>query len=274
DPFARKLIDLFPHPTDPSRQTNNFSRNAGLLDDADRYNIRADWQATAQDNVFGRYSFSIRDTFTPGNFGGIADGTGSSSAGAYHLTAHAIALGWTHVLSPAMVNDFRAGFLRNNSFARQDPFGLNKASDYVPGVPDVPSVAGGVTRTTFTSFDSFVGSPDFLPKFQVTQQYQFTDSLSYTRGKHQMKFGADIRMPMRNNFMDVPATRGQLNFDRIFTCQRITGGCAAGTGLSYADGLLGYVQQAALTNVYFVDQRLRMNSFFAQDDFKVSPKLT
>src|SRR5262249_43275354 len=65
-----------------------------------------------------------------------------------------------------------------------------------------------------------------------------------------------------------------INFDRIFTCQRTATGCAAGTGLSYADGLLGYVQQAALTNVFIVDQRLRMQSFFVQDDFKVSSRLT
>jgi hypothetical protein len=274
DPASRKLIDLFPHATDPTHQTNNFLRNAGLSDDTNRYNIRSDWQPTQKDTVFWRYSFSVRDTFTPGNFGGIADGTSSSSAGAYHLTAHGIALGWTHVVSPAIVNEFRGGFLRNNSFARQDPFGLNNSSEYVPGVPDVASVAGGVTRTTFTSFDSFVGSPDFLPKFQITQQFQFTDGLSYTRGKHQFKFGLDLRMPLRNIFQDDPATRGQINFDRIFTCQRNAGGCVAGTGLSYADGLLGYVQQAALTNVFVVDQRLRMYSFFVQDDFKVTPRLT
>ena len=35
------------------------------------------------------------------------------------------------------------------------------------------------------------------------------------------------------------------NFDRIFTCQRnASNACVSGTGLSYADGLLGYVQQA------------------------------
>jgi hypothetical protein len=173
-----------------------------------------------------------------------------------------------------VVNEFRAGFMRNNSFASQEPFGLNRASDYVPGVPVNPAVDGGVPRTTFTSFDAFVGSPDFLPKSQVTQQWQFVDNVSLTRGKHQLKFGADIRVPLRNNYLDVPATRGQLNFDRIFTCQRTASGCVAGTGLSYADGLLGYVQQAALTNVYFVDQRLRMYAFFVQDDVKITRRLT
>jgi len=73
----------------------------------------------------------------------------------------------------------------------------------------------------------------------------------------------------------VPGTRGSLNFDRIFTCQRNSAlQCVSGTGLSYADSLLGYVQSAQLTNVYFVDQRLFMASFFVQDDFKVNRKLT
>jgi hypothetical protein len=275
DPSARKLFDLFPAPTNFGAQTNNFTRNAGLFDDTDRYNGRIDWHPAEKDTVFGRLSTSVRDSFIPGNFGGIADGTSSSSQGRQHLTAYGLALGWTHVISPVMVNEFRAGFLRDNSFAEQDPFGQNKASDYVPGVPANPAVDGGVPRTTFTAFSSFVGSPDFLPKFQKPQQYQFTDNISYMRGRHQLKFGVDVRAPLRNIYQDVPATRGALNFDRIFTCQRnASNACVAGTGLSYADGLLGYVQQAALTNVYFVDQRLRMYSFFAQDDFKLTTRLT
>jgi hypothetical protein len=43
-------------------------------------------------------------------------------------------------------------------------------------------------------------------------------------GRHQLKFGADLRLPLRNNFMDVPGTRGSLNFDKIFTCQRNAAG--------------------------------------------------
>ncbi len=46
------------------------------------------------------------------------------------------------------------------------------------------------------------------------------------------------------------------------------------TGISYADGLIGYAQQVQLSNVHFVDQRLWFISGFAQDDFKITPKLT
>jgi hypothetical protein len=275
DPVATKVTALFPQPTLPNRQVNNFARNAGLLDDTDRYNGRIDWQPSSSDSVFGRYSYSTRDRFIPGNFGGIADGTSSSALGLQELSAHGVAIGWTRVVTPRLVNELRLGFARNNSFAAQEPFGMNRTADYIPGVPVDPAVDGGISRITFQGFNTFIGSPDFLPKFQIAQQYQWTDTVSYTWRGHQLKFGADLRAPLRNNYLDVPATRGQMNFDRIFTCQRNTAGqCVPNTGLSYADFLVGYVQQASLTNLYLVDQRLRMYSFFLQDDYKVTRALT
>lgn len=274
DPVMLKLMALFPNPTQPG-QNNNFARNATVSDDINRYSGRLDWTATDKDNVFFRYTQSDRARHIPGNFGGIADGTGSSSGGLQSMDSFGGSLGYNRVITARIVNEFRAGFGRNNSFGQQDPFGLNKTSDYVPGVPVNAAIDGGVPRTTFSGFSTFIGSPDFLPKFQKTLQYQFSDSLSMNFGRHSIKAGGEIRAPLRNIYMDVPGTRGSLGFTNIFTCQRNTAGkCVSGTGLSYADGLLGYVQSAQLTNVYFVDQRLFMASFFAQDDFKISPKLT
>ncbi|MCI0417902.1 MAG: TonB-dependent receptor [Acidobacteria bacterium] len=77
-----------------------------------------------------------------------------------------------------------------------------------------------------------------------------------------MKFGADYRGPMRNICLDVPGLRGTWTFD----------GQRSGIGL--ADFLLGYPNGAQLSNVAVVDQRLWMLSWFAQDDWKVTPKLT
>lgn len=274
DPYMQKIMALFPAPNQPGA-LNNFARNAGLSDSVDRLDGRGDWTADEKDNLFVRYSYSNRSRFIPGYFGGLADGTSTSAWGRQILKAHAVALGWNRILGARAVNEFRAGFGRDYSFAQQDPFGRNKVSDYVPGVPDNPSVAGGISRITFAGLPTFIGSPDFLPKQQVTQQWQFIDTLSLNRGRHSIKAGADIRAPMRNNFLDVPGTRGTLGFDRIFTCQRNAAGqCVSGTGFSYADALLGYVQSAQLSNVYFVDQRLHMLGFFAEDAFKITPKLT
>ena len=274
DPVATKIFALFPAPTSPAL-VNNFARNAGLLDDTDRYNWRLDWQPTSRDAVFGRFSWSHRDRFIPGNFGGLADGTSTSAFGRQELKAYAVALGWTRPLGARTVNELRLGYGRNNSFAAQEPFGQNRVADYIPGVPSNPAFDGGLSRITFTDFNTFIGSPDFLPKFQVAQQYQWTNTVSHTRGRHQLKFGADLRAPLRNNYLDIPGARGQLNFHRIFTCQRnASGQCVANTGLAYADYLLGYVQQAQLTNLFLVDQRLHMYGFFLQDDFKLSSRVT
>jgi outer membrane receptor protein involved in Fe transport len=274
DPFATRIMDLFPLPN-RSGATNNFFRTGLLTDDADTYNGRIDWVATPSDSVFARYTYTNRTRFIPGFYGSIADGTSTSAWGRQILKSQTAVIGWTHVFAPGLVNEFRLGFLRDYSFAEQDPFGQNQVDEFVPGVPENPAVAGGISQISLKNI-TFIGSPDFLPKQQVPQQFQWVDTLSKTVGRHSLQFGVDLRAPMRNIYQDEPGTRGSLTFDKIFTCQRdaVTNQCTGNTGSSYADFLLGYVQASQLTNVHFVDQRLWMLSGFVQDDWKVSSKLT
>ncbi|HVJ09527.1 MAG TPA: TonB-dependent receptor [Acidisarcina sp.] len=279
DPAIAGLMALFPLPNVAGTKNNNYVRNALAVDNTNSYDGRVDWTASAADNVFFRYSYSNRYRFIPGYLGGIADGTSTSAWGRQHLKSHSAVIGWTHVFSPKVVNDFHLGFVRNYSAAQQDPFGKNAANQYVPGIPNNPATAGGVPLTSFTNF-AFIGSPDFLPKSQVPQQYEWVDSVSLSLGAHALRIGGTLFAPMRNTFQDEPGTRGDLGFTGIFTCQRggannqCQGKTNVTSGLSYADGLLGYVQSAQLTNVHFVDQRLWMASAYVQDDWKVTPKLT
>jgi hypothetical protein len=272
DPNMTKIMNLFPLPNLPG-EYNNYTRNAGSYDNDDNYDGRLDWHANDNDLVFFRYSYSNRDRFIPGFFGGIADGTPTSAWGRQKLLSHSGVLGFTHIFTPNLTNEFRSGYERNYSYAQQDPFGLNQVDQYVPGVPENPAVAGGISQTYFDTAGALIGSPDFLPKFQTPQQFQLIDSVSLQAGSHSFKFGGEVHL-VRNIFMDEPGTRGSLYFDNIFTCQLIAGECANNTGNSYADGLLGYVQAAQLTNVFDVDQRLRMFGLYAQDNWKVTRKLT
>jgi hypothetical protein len=263
DPFAAKIMALFPLPTLPGKALNNYFRNGLLTDDADSYNGRLDWIATPSDSVFARYSYSNRNRFIPGFLGGIIDGTSTSAWGRQVLKGQTLSLGWTHVFGPTLVNEFRFGFLRDFSHAEQDPFGLNQVDEFVPGVPENPAVAGGISQITFTNISNiFAGSPDFLPKQQVPLQFQWVDTLSKTVRNHSLKFGLDLRAPMRNIYQDEPGTRGSLRFDPRFTKS------------TYGDFLLGYVSSSQLTNVHFVDQRLWMLSGFVQDDWKLTRRLT
>lgn len=273
-PVASAIMALFPQPTVPGAELNNYFRNANLTDNANRFSTRVDWQASDKDSVFVRYTWSTRNRNSPGLFPGLADGTQSSSQGLYHLTADQAALGWTRPIAANLVNEFRAGYEHDNSFAQQEPFG-QPGGNLVPGVPNNPAFAGGVTMITFTNFNTFIGSPNFLPKFQKTQQYQFSDTLSWTRGRHQFKFGADLHAPQTDNFQDVPGLRGALNFENIFSCERNANNtCVSGTGLAYADFLLGDPQTAMLSNQFTAHQKWYWYDFFAQDDVKVTQKLT
>lgn len=273
DPAMLKIMALFPSPNLPG-DNNNFARNAGLSDDTDRYDGRVDWTPTQTDTVFGRYSYSTRARFIPGYLGGIADGTGTSAWGRQSIVNHGAAIGWTHTILPSLVNEFRVGYGRDKSFAKQDPFGKNHADEFVPGIPENPAVDGGVPLIGWAGYNTFIGSASFLPKFQATLQYEFVDSISWNVGLHAFKFGADVHAPMTNHYQDIPSTRGSLQIDNIFTCKRDNAGNCIDGGLSYADGLLGYVQSAELSNVDLVEQRLHMYSFFVQDDFKATRRLT
>jgi len=283
DTAMAKLIALFPAAT-TGGEFNNFGRTALLLDNNDSYTGRMDWMASAADNVFTRYSYFTRFRFLPGNFGGIADGTSTSALGRQLLTGSSLALGWTHIFTTNLLNDFHFGFVRNFSYAQQDPFGLNAADQFIPGIPNNPAIAGGVPLTQFANF-GFLGSPDFLPKRQIPQQFEWFDTVSWSLHKHSLKLGVNFYGPMRNIFQDEPGTRGDLGFTGVFTqcpplasnklfCADNPGLLRSKTGISYADGVLGLVQSTQLTNVFFVDQRLWLAGGFAQDDWKVTHKLT
>jgi hypothetical protein len=266
DPYAANILSLVPMPNQPG--VNNFFRNANLTDDSDRVLTRGDWHPNGNDNVFVRYIYSNRNRDIPGAFGGVIDGTGTSAFGNQKIKTNALVSGWTRVLSTRMVNEARFSWSESRSDAVQQPFGqAPPANAQIPGSITNPIVAGGLPGISVTGYFGGsglgrLGSPDFLPKFQHTDQFEYIDTLSWLRGNHAFKFGADIMTPMKNQFMDVPATRGSMTFGGTFT------------GQPMADFLLGYVANFQLSNVYVVEQRHWATMGFAQDDWKVNDRLT
>ena len=281
DATVAKLMALFPEPNyHPGSATfpdvNNFSRTGASTDFNDSYDARVDWTPNSNDTVFGRFNYFNRTRDIPGYLGGLADGSSTSAWGNQILKGASAVLGWTHIFNPRMVNDFRFGWVRNYSFAEQQPFGLSQlAGSFLPGVPDNPAIGGGVPLTQFSNHpNAFVGSPDFLPKQQVPMFYQYNDTLAWTRGRHNLKFGATLYLPMRNLFQDEPGMRGDLGFNGVFSGLGTATVSGTTNARDYADGLFGATQSTQLTNVYFVDQRLWMASGFFEDDWKATPRLT
>lgn len=270
DPVAAKLATLYPSPT-LSGRANNFARTPSLADDQDRWITRIDYRLNEKNDIFGRYAFTKRLRFVPGFFGGIADGTDTSAWGRSDIKSHSLTVGWNRIISATLVNQFRFGYAKSDADTVQDPFGQGSTSEFVPGVPDNDDVQGGLPAILISGFSPRLGSPDFLPKFQHSQQFQFTNTLSWTRGVHAFRFGTDVMMPMKLNYLDVPNTRGRLTFDGSYT--QFAGGLT-GTGNALADFLVGTARNAALSNVNIVNQRRYMYAFFGQDDWKIRKNLT
>jgi hypothetical protein len=260
DPVAAKIVALLPNPN--TTGGNNFIRQPNVEDQSDRYLGRVDLHVTDNDTVFARYIYSDRFRYVPGFFGGILDGTSTSAWGRNYLKSHGAVGGWTKVLGANLVNEARFSWARGTNDGTQDPFGENGNEQIgLKGVPNDPTVVGGIVGIELTGHLR-LGSPNFMPKFQHTNQFQWIDTLSWVKGRHQVKFGLDLMLPMENEYFDVAPTRGNLFVNGQYTTN------------AFADFLLGYVQRAQLTNVFIVTQQLRSQSFFGQDDWRVSDKLT
>ena len=266
DPTAAAILALVPAPNQPG--ANNFFRTGDLLDNADRMLGRLDFKPSAGDSIFGRYIYSNRTRQIPGAFGGVLDGTGTSAFGNQTIKTNAFVGGWTRVVSSSLLNEFRLSWSQATSDAVHQAFGVQPpAAAVIPGSVTNPLVAGGFPGITIDGYFGGsglgrIGSPDFLPKFQHSNQYEFLDTVTWVSGAHAVKAGADLMMPMQNQFMDVPATRGSLRFRNAFT------------GNPMADYLLGYVSDLQESNVFVVEQRHQAEMFFVQDEWKVNSQLS
>jgi hypothetical protein len=267
DPVAAAMIELLPAPN--ATGSSNFVRpDAEVIDDSDRFLARLDYRPTGNDTLFLRFIRTARDRSIPGAFGGLIDGTGTSAFGDQTIDSDSAVLGWTRIFGPSLVNELRVSWNAVDSDAVQQPFGqLPPEAARVPGVVDDPRVNGGIAGVTIDGYFGGpglgrIGSPDFLPKYQHTDQLEFLNTLSWLTRNHQLKFGVNVLAPMKNDYVDVPAMRGSFRFRGRFT------------GNPLADFLLGYVADAQLSNVWEVNQRHWATSFFVQDDWRVSERIT
>ena len=280
DPVAAQFAGLYPTPTitgTPNASgvfSNNFARTPSISDDANRFTTRIDYRINDKSDIFGRYAYGKRDRFVPGFFGGLADGTDTSAWGITVVKTHALTTGWNYIVSTAIVNQFRFGYNNANADSAQEPFAEGNSSSYIPGLPDVGQ--GGLPSVVISGYSPRLGSPDFLPKFQKSQQFQFTNITSWVLGAHTLKFGPDIMAPLKLDYIDVPGTRGRFDFAANYTGlpNAALNGLVGNTGNAFADFLVGRPTNILLTNAKVVEQRRHMYSFFAQDDWKATNRLT
>jgi outer membrane receptor protein involved in Fe transport len=207
--------------------------NVGITQPADYYThtLRIDHKIGNDDNLTGRY---ITNKTTDVNV--ISNlNFGSIFAGDQNIFDQNLALSETHIFNAAFLNEFRFSYVRRNlGFPEKDPKS---------------------PTATITGLFTIGGASNF-PQGRVQDSFQFSDTLSWQRGDHSFKFGADIRKLKLFNLaaFDSKGTFGFTNLQ------------------NYINNFASTFQQALQTATF--DARQTQQFYFAQDDWRVTPNLT
>ena len=242
-----------PASTDPL--LSPFCQGFSAIISMNSYSIRSDYYISSKANVFFRFVDSPSTSTTRGQ--GNATSLWVDQPGWTSYTA-----GGVYIISPELVNDARFNFSRATGYAysQLDAFGggvpLPANNPIVfPSLsfPNVGALTPANTRF-FITYSPASSWRDGLETNNAVNQYNAVDSLSFTSGKHQMKFGADYR-----RLTPVQARAPYQQSYTFLTSAAMNSGIAS----SYS----------AILNPYTVTLYHNL-SLYAQDAWKVTSKLT
>ncbi|MGH9631370.1 MAG: hypothetical protein ACRD7E_23960, partial [Bryobacteraceae bacterium] len=108
--------------------------------------------------------------------------------------------------------------------------------------------------------------------FQNNTTYHVTQGFSWIRGKHEFKFGWDVRR-LQTTAEDKAGTNGRYFYERAQTALPTN---TAGTGNSFASFLLGMPDRGETAALPIPDVQIRYgyHAGYFQDNWKVNPRLT
>ncbi len=185
---------------------------------------------------------------------------------------YAISAGYTFIISPTLVNELRGG-AAGNHYATT--FGIKAStiaselglSGYsAPPGDDVPNVV----------LAGYQGTGGTASSLGANRTLQLLDTLTWTKGKHTLKFGADYRY-LTGLYTNVFASRrlGRFNFNGSVSSQLLTNGVVTAYE-PYEAFLLGIPDSDSIATVIQPDTHAYSPHYagFAQDDWKISSRLT
>lgn len=264
---AVRMLEFIPLPN-VNTGSFNGNRQDGLprIIDRDQFNQRIDFVESAQSNWYGRVSWG-----TEAQSQVAIGGTGNrvSTEPSQQMISN------TRIFTPTVVNEFRASHI---AFT-------NAVTTLLAGVRDIPSelkipgfvgppVQWGVPFLNINTFSPF-GDVSGGPYVNNDHFFQFVDNISVTKGKHSLRFGAEVRRD-RYNTIGAAGARGNHNISGVATQNpALPVGASAGSGTAFADYLLGYIQSATLsTGLGFAQFRTTTQNYYIDDSWRIHPKVT
>ncbi len=292
DPAALAMASLIPTANEPGTTNNYFVNKKGFFhrDDIDS---KVDYVPNQRMLLFGRYSFSRSFIFDPGALGPAeGNATLGGQLGNAFSRIQVVGLGGTYTFSPNLILDMNFGFTRQRINAESTDITSNYGLDtlHIPGTNGPDPLQGGIPAFQFaTNTFSNLGNPNTGNPFVFRDnQYVSNANVSWTRGRHQIRFGIEFDHTQLNHFQpqggSFQTARGSFRFTGAATEQVVCSPACSNPdapvqGLqfnSYADFLLGLPDEVGKATQNNDPNSLRWTqwSWYIRDQYQITPKLT
>ena len=278
DPVAQALFSnaAYPQPVNTNSTGHNAFATITQAFNNSQFDVKVDFNATAQDHIFGRYSHAHQDNPLANSFPIF----GNTFAVA---PINNEVVDWSHTISSAMVNDLRFGvnYIKLNN-GSQFPasignlgtdLGIANANPLGPGLFQLGFNGGTPAQPGLGNLTN-VGSTGVEQNFR-SAVIQISDGLVLTRGHHEIHTGFEFWRDRINIFYTGNSGRfGGMFYGGNFTSDN-GGNPTSNTGFGGADFFLG------LPNSYGTGiatggwgQRSSVFAGYVQDNWRVTSALT
>jgi len=267
NPISAQILPFYPAANSGGATSTAYQATGMYVTNADQYLVKLDHTFSPSNNAYVRWARQTKKGYDPfpslrnfyPNMGRDLDNRWDS-----------LGVSDTHLLTPTTINEFRFGVYDQHT----QNLGEHRDVDWIERL-GISGLNPGESMQGFPAIrvDGFSEQGDRPndPFAYTLRNYQFTDTLTMVRGRHQFRVGADI-IRSQYNEADVRNIRGDFRFRGYFS--NPAGKTSSGM-YSFADFLLG-MPDSTQRQLGADPARLHgwQVAFFAQDDFRVNPWLT
>lgn len=258
------LAQYYPLPNAPSLGVNIYRRNAPQRIDSKNGIARGDFQVSQKDSVFVRYAHTITATANEAALPAPAANPGIST-----VTSKGIGAGYTRILTNSLINEFRFSWATTGIVSG----GTQARNEVIPGSLDLLVNTGTPTFnvSNLTSLGTQGGGCcGNSPLAKTSGVFDYADNLSWSRGRHQFKFGGEF-LWIRPKTFATSNGRSTFGFTGVFTQDPRSRGTS---GNALADLLLGDSNSLTSGTVAQNEERGTAYGIYAADQWQVTDALT
>jgi hypothetical protein len=262
DPITPQIVNFWPLPNRTPLNEFTFNQNyqdvSSSATDWSQWNTKVDHRFSDRNSMFVRYTQSRHQPFSNSIF---TDPTVGQNRFDDQTNRNAV-VSDTHTFSPTVINNLRVGIMRQSfvftaiNFGQDWPrkLGLPEIvpSDQMPNINFGFGAIGGGAAGTRTSLN-----------------WDIQNMTTVIKGPHTLKIGANYRILYGGNKQG-SALSGNFAFSGLTANPQSPGG----TGSTMAQFLLGDVSSATIDRILGNSWHGDAWSFFLQDDWKASRRLT